>query len=236
MFLYFSTLNYHNSNTQNHSGLFVSGSGLPPIPASEVPDVIRDSNTEIYKKFWETATHSAKSSGNVINTFEVLETKALKAIRDGLCLPGKKTPPVFPVGPLISNTGKSSEEGDGSDCLSWLNKQPSKSVVFLTFGSFGLFPANQLVEMAMALENSGHRFLWVVRDPPAGPAQKEDLNQILPEGFLERTKDRGLVVRSWAPQVAILSHDSVGGFVTHCGWNSVLEAVCGGVPMLAWPL
>jgi hypothetical protein len=62
------------------------------------------------------------------------------------------------------------------------------------------------------------------------------LDELLPEGFLERTKEKGMVVRNWAPQGAILSHDSVGGFVTHCGWNSVLEAICEGVPMVTWPL
>jgi UDP:flavonoid glycosyltransferase YjiC (YdhE family) len=62
------------------------------------------------------------------------------------------------------------------------------------------------------------------------------LDLLLPEGFLERTQDRGFLVNSWAPQVEILNHGSVGGFVTHCGWNSVLEALCAGVPMVAWPL
>jgi UDP:flavonoid glycosyltransferase YjiC (YdhE family) len=62
------------------------------------------------------------------------------------------------------------------------------------------------------------------------------LDELLPEGFLERTKEKGMVVRNWAPQGAILRHNSVGGFVTHCGWNSVLEAVCEGVPMIAWPM
>ena len=62
------------------------------------------------------------------------------------------------------------------------------------------------------------------------------MDELLPKGFLERTKDTGFVVKQWAPQVAVLSHDSVGGFVTHCGWNSVLEAVCCGVPMIGWPL
>jgi hypothetical protein len=76
--------------------------------------------------------------------------------------------------------------------------------------------------------------LWVVRADL--DSEELSLNELLPEGFLERTKEKGMVVRNWAPQGAILSHDSIGGFVTHCGWNSVLEAVCEGVPMVAWPL
>ncbi|WVZ13876.1 hypothetical protein V8G54_011442 [Vigna mungo] len=91
----------------------------------------------------------------------------------------------------------------------------------------GRFTRTQLREIAIGLEKSGQRFLWVVRS---------EFEELLPEGFLERTKGTGMVVRDWAPQAAILSHDSVGGFVTHCGWNSVLESVCEGVPMVAWPL
>ncbi|KAI8564906.1 hypothetical protein RHMOL_Rhmol03G0219200 [Rhododendron molle] len=98
----------------------------------------------------------------------------------------------------------------------------------------------QLMEMAIGLEKSGHRFLWVVRSPPADGETKSfsaepDLDVLLPNGFLDRTRGRGLVVKKWAPQVAVLSHDSVGGFVTHCGWNSILEALSAGVPMVAWP-
>jgi len=99
------------------------------------------------------------------------------------------------------------------------------------------------MEIAIGLEKSGHRFLWVLRSPPADGETKSslakpepDLDVLLPDGFLDRTRGRGLVVTKWAPQVAVLSHDSVGGFVTHCGWNSILEAVRAGVPMVGWPL
>ncbi|XP_041014133.1 anthocyanidin 5,3-O-glucosyltransferase-like [Juglans microcarpa x Juglans regia] len=91
-------------------------------------------------------------------------------------------------------------------------------------------------EIAVGLENSGQRFLWVVRNPPPDKDKEPKLDELLPKGFLERTKDRGFVMKQWAPQVEVLSHDSVGRFVTHYGWNLVLEVVCGGVQMIGWPL
>ncbi|KAI7746466.1 hypothetical protein M8C21_010460 [Ambrosia artemisiifolia] len=160
----------------------------------------------------------------------------IKAITDGLCVEGH-TPPLYCVGPVLSDGGDGSHE-----CLKWLDSQPSESVVYLCFGSEGLFSCDQLKEIAKGLEMSGQRFLWVIRSPPTvkkgelfTPPELPDLDSLLPDRFLERTKDRGLVVKGWAPQVKVLSHDSVGGFVTHCGWNSVLESVRAGVPMVAWP-
>ncbi|XP_044468545.1 UDP-glycosyltransferase 88A1-like [Mangifera indica] len=118
--------------------------------------------------------------------------------------------------------------------LVWLDRQPSLSVVFLCFGSLGRLSVERLKEIAVGLERSGERFLWVVKNPPH--FDDADFNSIFPAGFLDRTKERGFIVKSWAPQVEILNHESVGGFVTHCGRNLVLEAVCAGVPMVAWPL
>lgn len=92
-----------------------------------------------------------------------------------------------------------------------------------------MFSEEQLKEIAVGLEKSGERFLWVVRNPPELQNQTEpDLESLLPEGFLNSTKNRGMVVKSWAPQVPVLNHKALGGFVTHCGWNSVLESVCAG--------
>jgi hypothetical protein len=111
----------------------------------------------------------------------------------------------------------------------------------------GWFEAAQVVEITAALERCGHRFLWVLRGPPAaesgagapdGSEHPTDANleELLPEGFLERTKGKGLVWPTWAPQKDILAHPAVGGFVTHGGWNSVLESLWHGLPMAPWPL
>ncbi|MQM04975.1 hypothetical protein Taro_037785, partial [Colocasia esculenta] len=174
----------------------------------------------------------------IVNTFEELEPTAIKAIRDGLCAPpGTRTPPVYCVGPLITPENRV-EKDPRETCLAWLDSQPRASVVFLCFGSLGRFSAEQLKEMATGLEKSRQRFLWVVRSPPSDDPSKRfekppepDLDALLPVGFRERTRERGMVVNSWAPQASVLAHESVGGFVTHMGWNSVLEAICAGVPI-----
>lgn len=206
-----------------------------------MPKPMLDRSSGEYDCFIDFFTHMPKSDGIIVNTFESLEPKAVKAISDGLCVPNGSTPPVFCIGPLIASDKGRGSGGNTEECLTWLDSQPSRSVVFLCFGSLGLFTAEQLKEIAIGLERSGQRFLWVVRAPPTKTevllaGQDPDLDSLLPGGFLDRTKERGLVVKSWAPQVAVLKHDSVGGFVTHCGWNSVLEAVCAGVSMVAWPL
>ncbi|KAF8377013.1 hypothetical protein HHK36_030385 [Tetracentron sinense] len=241
-FLYLPTI--HNQTTKSFKDLtntHLHFPGLPPIRASHMPQPLLDRDDQAYPDMQYFASHLPKSKGIIVNTFESLEPKAIQAIAQGICVPNSPTPPVYYTGPLIADADD--RDGGVSNCLAWLDAQPSRSVVFLCFGSRGLFSAMQVKEIAMGLEKSGHRFLWVVRNPPTEDNSKRfsafeepDLDALLPEGFLERTQGRGLVVKSWAPQVAVLSRESVGGFVSHCGWNSVLEAVCAGVPMLAWPL
>ncbi|GFZ06428.1 UDP-glucosyl transferase 88A1 [Actinidia rufa] len=225
---------------------FTSGAGclsLLPLSTNNSPKHNQKTSRE-YECFIEFFSQMPNSEGIIVNTFESLESKALKAISDGLCLPDRRTPPIFCIGPLIaSDDHRGGGDGNVHECLKWLDSQPSQSVVFLCFGSLGLFSVEQLKEVAVGLERSGQRFLWVVRSPPTEdkskiffPTPDPDLDSLLPDGFLGRIKGRGFVVKSWAPQVEVLKHESVGGFVTHCGWNSVLEAVCAGVPMVAWPL
>ncbi|XP_059442726.1 UDP-glycosyltransferase 88A1-like [Corylus avellana] len=239
-FLYLRTMDRSTTKSFKDLDTHLDIPGVPPMPSSDSPKPVLDRDDEAYKCFLECSFSMAKSAGLIVNTFESLEPRVIKAISDGLCVVDGPTPPIFCVGPL---TASSNKRDDPASCLRWLDLQPSRSVVFLCFGSLGLFSLDQLKEIAIGLERSGLRFLWVVRNPPtqdhslAVKAQPEpDLDLLLPGGFLERTKERGLVVKSWAPQVAVLNHESVGGFVTHCGWNSVLEAVCAGVPLVAWPL
>ncbi|XP_034710734.1 LOW QUALITY PROTEIN: UDP-glycosyltransferase 88A1-like [Vitis riparia] len=240
-FAYLHTIHQNTSKSFKELNTHIHIPGLPPIPASDMAKPILDRTDKAYEFFLDMSFHLPKSAGIIVNTFEVLEARALKAISDGLCDPQSPTPPIFCIGPLIAADDRLG--GDMPECLTWLDSQPKRSVLFLCFGSLGVFSAEQLKEIAIGLERSGQRFLWVVRSPPNEDQSKRflappdpDLDLLLPDGFLDRTKDRSLVVKSWAPQVAVLNHESVGGFVTHCGWNSLLEALCAGVPMVAWPL
>uniref|UniRef100_A0A0A9GE23 Glycosyltransferase n=1 Tax=Arundo donax TaxID=35708 RepID=A0A0A9GE23_ARUDO len=215
--------------------------GVPPIPASDMPHTVLDRADRTCAARVGHYGRVPEARGVLINTYEWLEARAVKALREGVCVPGRPTPPVYPIGPLIVQ-GKKAAEGERHACLSWLDAQPERSVVFLCFGSLGAVSAAQLKEIAHGLESAGYRFLWVVRSPPEDPGKfflarpEPDLDSLLPEGFSERTRDRGLVVKMWAPQVEVLRHAATGAFLTHCGWNSVLEAASAGVPMLCWPL
>ncbi|KAE8077788.1 hypothetical protein FH972_016317 [Carpinus fangiana] len=160
-FLYLPTLhkNLDKSFKDLNDDVLLDIPGLPSISASVMPKNMSDRTTKVYEYFLNTATHMAKSNGLIVNSFDLLERKAIGAISDGLCVPDGPTPPIFCIGPLISNN---SQDGENQhECLNWLNLQPSQSVVFLSFGSMGLFSAEQLHEIAVGLENSGQRFLWV---------------------------------------------------------------------------
>ncbi|KAF8779045.1 hypothetical protein HU200_003008 [Digitaria exilis] len=235
--------------------------GVPPMPASHlVKDLLEHPEEAMCRALADILTRSMGTHGVLVNTFESLESRAVQALRDPLssrlsvAIGQIVLPPIYCVGPLIGkgSSAKDYRHGEATEaerhlrheCLTWLDAQPERSVVFLCFGSMGALPETQLREIAVGLERSNHRFLWVVRTP-AGRADlkkllerrgEPDLDALLPEGFMERTKGRGLVVKSWAPQPEVLRHCATGAFVTHCGWNSALEGVAAGTPMLCWPL
>ena len=178
-----------------------------------------------------------------MNSWEDFEPALLKAIREHPFYKQIATPPVHPVGLLIKEDEPLTELG--AKCVAWLDKQPLDSILLVSLGSGGTLTNAQLTELAWGLELSQQRFILVVRKPTDGSASGSffnvdgDVNDpkaYLPEGFIERTKGVGLVVPSWAPQVAVLHHPSTGVFLSHCGWNSILESITYGVPMIAWPL
>ncbi|KAK1587097.1 hypothetical protein Q3G72_009453 [Acer saccharum] len=141
---------------------------------------------------------------------------------------------VVPVGPLVQRP----QDHDGDEkIMDWLNKKEASSVVFVSFGSENFLSKEEIEEMAHGLELSNVDFIWVVRFHGENNNVKKTIHEALPQGFLDRIQiqGKGLIV-DWAPQAKILAHTSSGGFVSHCGWNSTLEAMMYGVPIIAIPL
>ncbi|XP_073127914.1 scopoletin glucosyltransferase-like [Henckelia pumila] len=177
-----------------------------------------------------------RSYGVLVNSFYELEPDYSDHYRKVL---GRKSWNIGPV--LLSNSGNGGKEHsrgkksaiNADKWKSWLDSKKPDSVVYACFGSITSFTPAQLHEIAIGLEESGQDFVWVLRK---GENEEAGIEDWMPEGFEERTKDKGLIIRGWALQLAILNHPAIGVFVTHCGWNSTLEGVCAGVPMVTWPL
>ncbi|OEL30325.1 UDP-glycosyltransferase 71A15 [Dichanthelium oligosanthes] len=211
--------------------------GMPPLPAGSIPGFLGRKNSPNFTWFVYHGRRFMDADGIIVNTVAELEPGLLAAIAEGRCVPGRQAPPLYPIGPVLDLGVK--DDASNEACVRWLDAQPRASVVFLCFGSMGWFDAVKVREVATGLERSGHRFLWALRGPPAAGSRHPsdaDLDELLPAGFLERTEGRGLVWPRWAPQKAVLAHPAVGGFVTHCGWNSTLESLWHGVPLAPWPL
>ncbi|KAG4162686.1 hypothetical protein ERO13_D01G129400v2 [Gossypium hirsutum] len=175
------------------------------------------------------------ANGVIINSFEELETEYFESFRK-VCKQN-----VWCIGPVsLSNKNNFDKAQRGSEaltnesqCLEWLDSWPPSSVIYVCFGSLSRQTPTQLIEVGLALEASKRPFIWVIRRG----YKKEEMEKWLKEdGYEDRIKGRGLLIRGWAPQVLILSHPSIGGFLTHCGWNSTLEGISAGVPMITWPL
>ncbi|MCL7030856.1 hypothetical protein MKW94_027284 [Papaver nudicaule] len=210
--------------------------GLPDkieMTVSQLPTDFRAGKnvvTEIMEKIRES---EVGSYGVLVNSFYELEpayAEHYKSILD------RKTWHVGPVSLQNTSTLDKALRGkkptlDENYVLNWLDSKEPNSVLYVSFGSVSRVSNNQLLELAMGLESSGYPFIWVVRQ-----IKNDDENGFLPKGFEERIEGRGLIIRDWAPQVLILDHPAVGGFMTHCGWNSMLEAISAGVPMITWPM
>ncbi|XP_002987282.2 anthocyanidin 3-O-glucosyltransferase 7 [Selaginella moellendorffii] len=179
--------------------------------------------------------------GVLVNSCEELERQAMEE----LIRARPRIPPVLPVGPLLAidadspnpkAVGHEPSPPNAEACKQWLDEQEPSSVIFVSFGSRTFLGEEQIRELATGLEASKRPFLWVLPVPPHwADGTKEYLDHVLPDGFLARNQG-GLILSGWAPQKMILQHSSLLAFVTHCGWNSVLECLyLGAKPMLCWP-
>uniref|UniRef100_A0ACD5VJ07 Uncharacterized protein n=1 Tax=Avena sativa TaxID=4498 RepID=A0ACD5VJ07_AVESA len=174
-----------------------------------------------------------KSFGEVFNSFHELEPDYVEHYQTTL---GRRTWLVGPVAlaskDMAGRGSTSARSPDDDSCLRWLDTKQPGSVVYVSFGTLIRFSPAELHELARGLDLSGKNFVWVLGR--AGP----DSSEWMPQGFADLITprgDRGFIIRGWAPQMLILNHRALGGFVTHCGWNSTLESVSAGVPMVTWP-
>ncbi|CAN6341503.1 unnamed protein product [Urochloa humidicola] len=188
------------------------------IPVIEMPEFLRCKSGEMNP----CVEALGRCFGQVMNTFFELERPFCELlVREERAKRAYFVAPLYPL-PLPAGVNDTAVE----PCIGWLGSKPSCSVVYVCFGTYAAISADQLRELALGLEASGKLFLWVVRADGWAP----------PEGWAERVGERGMLVRGWAPQTAILAQPAVGAFLTHCGASSLLEAAAAGVPMLTWPL
>jgi hypothetical protein len=181
-----------------------------------------------------------KSNGLIVNNFAELDGE--ECIKHYEKTTGHKAWHLGPASLIRKTVQEKAERGQESvvslhECLSWLNSKRENAVLYICFGSICHFPEKQLYEIACAIEASGHEFIWVVPEKIGKEDESdEEKEKWLPKGFEEKNiGKKGLIIRGWAPQVLILSHPAVGSIMTHCGWNSIVEAVGAGVPMITWP-
>jgi hydroquinone glucosyltransferase len=208
-------------------------------PNALIPKLLK---LDSYGNFLYMSRRAAEAPIVLVNTFRELEADVLAALDET-----GQAPKVIPVGPLLSPLVFSSQEGatvdeDGSleelddSIVQFLDRQPCRSVMYVAFGTFGVTVHENCIEdIALGLEASGQPFLWSAGDLISRRQDQSTITPCLPPGFLERTKDRGMVVTTWAPQLGILNHPSTGAFLSHCGWNSILESISAGLPVIALP-
>jgi hypothetical protein len=206
--------------------------GVPTLETRDLPTFMLEADSDsqyILHMFHKCFQLSREADWVLGNSFDDLENQAVNL-----------KPPVLQVGPLLPSGVLNGEHpGDLSvgtsiwtqyDSSEWLDAKPNGSVIYVSFGSVVHVTKAQLEEIAMGLKDSGQFFLWVLRPDIVSST----VSDCLPDGFLDEIKGQGLVV-PWCNQLQVLSHPSVAGFITHCGWNSMLESIALGVPMVGFP-
>lgn len=205
------------------------GDLVPGFPALRFKD-ISTSDMGSFKDVLEDrifTNASSKYSANIWNTIDHLEHTSLDEFQQRYPVPS------FTVGPLhmISPSSSTSLREADATCISWLNKQAPGTVIYVSIGSLAVMEKEVIHEMAWGLASSMQPFLWVIRSESS--ASESECN-LLPDKFSQTVGERGCIVK-WAPQSEVLAHNAVGGFWSHCGWNSTLESLSQGVPMICQP-
>ncbi|KAG9147983.1 hypothetical protein Leryth_003577 [Lithospermum erythrorhizon] len=219
--------------------------GCKPVRPEIVVDPMWDREDQRYFEYLRVGMELSLSDGVMINTWEELEPVSIRALRQNEVLHGLLKVPVYPIGPLSRPAEPSGLKDE--EVRKWLHKQQADSVLYVSFGSGGTLSVEQIIELAWGLELSNQKFIWVVRPPIDGSfdgaffsvgetGSSNDGPRFLPPGYTTRVQERGLLLPIWGQQVEILNHKSVGGFMSHCGWNSTLESIAAGVPIIGWPL
>ncbi|KAK7333808.1 hypothetical protein VNO80_30587 [Phaseolus coccineus] len=210
--------------------------GMKNIRLKDIPSFIRTTTLDniMFDFFLHEARNCLRSSSIIINTFEDLEGETLDALRAA-------NPNIYTIGPfdLLGRHFPETEKGfmsagsslwkNDSNCLTWLDKWEPNSVIYVNYGSITTMSNDNLKEFAWGLANSKLPFLWIQRADIVA-----DDSATLPQEFFDEIKDRGYIT-SWCIQEKVLSHPSVGVFITHSGWNSTIESISAGVPMICWP-
>ena len=178
------------------------------------------------------------SAGVIMNTSRALEDEFIDFVTQLLGAAGKK---VFSIGPLnpVVDANASEQVAKRHGCLDWLDKQPAASVLYVSFGSVSSLRGEQIEELAAALRDSKQRFIWVLRDADRGNVfadSGESRHAKFMSEFTKQTEGTGLLITDWAPQLEILAHPATAAFLSHCGWNSTMESMSYGKPILAWPM
>lgn len=206
---------------------------IPGVRAIEPKDLMSylqatdNISTVVHRIIYKAFEDVKRADFVVCNTVQELESEAILALQEKQ--PIYAIGPLFPVG--FTNNSVPTSLWSESDCTQWLSTKPHGSVLYVAFGSYAHVTKQDIVEIAYGLLVSGVSFIWAVRPDIVG----SDETDFLPVEFEDETKGRGLIV-PWCRQMDVISHPTVGGFLTHCGWNSILESIWCGVPLLCFPL
>ncbi|XP_059302079.1 zeatin O-glucosyltransferase-like [Lycium ferocissimum] len=204
------------------SGVYIP-EGLPTLKSTFTPE---------FTEFLRLQQSCNKfSSGNLYDTCKVLEGPYLETLtRFNRLLGIRKQWAIGPFNP-VTISGITYFKSTRHECLEWLDKQAPSSVILISFGTTTSLSTEQIKELAIGLEKSQQKFIWVMRDVTKGEGEVQ-----IPKGYEDKVKETGIIVKDWAPQLEILAHKSTGGFMSHCGWNSCMESITMGVPIATWPM